>query len=198
MRLTLHDDVEGHKSGETVDVPEERAKWLLAQGYASAASYNRDEDPAAGGVLAKHDPTLADNREDGPNKSLPEQVAEDKLGNRAEEDPDAFEPTTFTSNKTPVELTNGKGDPEKAAKGKARLADKADSTDATDAPETNPELVETRSDAADTSEEGAQKADAAGDKAEAKEEGLVAATATTDSPSDPAQKAAAKARGSKG
>jgi hypothetical protein len=198
MRIKLHDDVEGHKSGETVDVPEERAKWYLANGYASAASYNRDEDPVAGGVLAKNDPTLASNRSDEPNKTLPEVVAErDGWASAVSEDADDFAPTP-RAERAPIEATNGKGDPEKAAKGKAALEEKADATDATDAPESNPDLVEQRSDAADTSEEGARKADAAGDKAEAKEDGLAAATATTDSPTDPAQKAATKARGNKG
>jgi hypothetical protein len=197
MRIKLHDDVEGHKSGETVDVPEERAKWYLAKGYASSASYNDDEHPETN-VLAKLDPTLADNREDKPNKSLPEQVAEDKVGNPTEPDADTVTPLTKTSGHVPVELSNGKGDPEKAAAGKDKVEEKQASTDPADAPELNPDLVQTRSAAADTSEEGAQKASEAAAKAEAKEEGLEAATATTDSPSDPAQKAATKARGNKG
>lgn len=196
MRLKLHDDVEGHKSGETVDVPEERAKWYLVNGYASAASYNDDENPSTG-VPAKIDPTLADNREDKPNKGFHTQVAEDRLGVTDEVDPDPFVPTSFTSNKEPIELTNGKGDPEKAAAGKEKLEDAAVKTDPEKAPETNPELVQANAEKAETAEEGARKADAAADKVEEKQSGLEAATVTTDSPSDPAQKAAVKARGNK-
>lgn len=197
MRIKLHDDVEGHKSGETVDVPEERAKWYLANGYASAASYNDDEHPETG-VLAKHDPMLAENVKEKPNKDFHTQVAEDHLGVSPEVDEDVVVPTTFTSNKEPVELTNGKGNPEKAAAGKAKLEEAAVKTDSDEAPETNPELVEANAKKADTAEEGAQKADAAGDKVEEQQEGLEAATVTTDSPADPVQKAAQKARGNKG
>lgn len=63
MRITLHDDIEGHKSGETVDVPEDRATYYLMNGYASRPSFNRDEHPESA-TFPKDDQTLAENRKD--------------------------------------------------------------------------------------------------------------------------------------
>lgn len=166
MRITLHDDIEGHKSGETIDVAEDRAKWYLANGYASAADYNRDEDPKMS-VDAKLDPTLAKNRDDKPNADLRDQLA-DGLGRNRGDDTDDVRPMTKTSGHEPVELTNGKGNPEKAAAGKdeispaspavvdsAALLKEGDETldqsptDPAGAPEQNPELVEQRAKEAD-------------------------------------------------
>ena len=182
MRIKLHDDVEGHKSGETVDVEETRAKWYLANGYASAASYNDDEHPEMG-VLAKHDPMLADNVKAKPNDGLRDQMAAG-LGTRGEADPDPIKPRT-----EPIERTNGKGNPEKAEAGKARVEDKAADTDPADAPEADADLVDERAKVADAAEKKAVKADEAGAKA------ADDTSVTTDAASDPAQKAATKARG---
>jgi len=195
MRITLHQDVEGRKSGETVDVEEKRAEWYLQNGYASAPSYKDDEHPEMG-VLAKHDPMLAENVKDEPLPDLRESMA-NGLGNQTEDDPDEVVPTIFTSNKTPAELTNGKGNPEKAAAGKEKLEKRLAGTDPADAVESDPELVAQREKDAAAAEGKAAKAAEAALAAEGKETGVEAATVTTDAASDPAQKAATKARGSK-
>jgi hypothetical protein len=66
VRLKLHQPIEGGAADEVVDVPAERADWLVANGYASLA----DSDDSTGGegelvrdVNAENDPTLASNRE---------------------------------------------------------------------------------------------------------------------------------------
>ena len=62
MKVKLHQDVEGAKSGDTPDVPAARAKFLIEQGYASTS---KDVDGLkATSVPADIDPTLAANRED--------------------------------------------------------------------------------------------------------------------------------------
>lgn len=155
MRIKLHDDIEGHKSGETVDVPKDRADYYLVNGYASAASYNDDENPATN-VTADKDPTLAENRKDKPNDGLYDQLA-DGLGRNGGEDTDDVKPMTAVSPHTPVELTNGKGDPEKADAGKEKLEQAAVATDSDAAPETNPELVEDNAAKADKVEAKVQK-----------------------------------------
>lgn len=187
MRIKLHDDIEGHKSGETVDVPKERAEWYLVNGYASHADYNDDENPKTG-VPAKQDPTLATNVEAKPNESLPEQMAAG-LGTPEKPDADPIE-----ARREPIELTNGKGNPEKAAAGKEKLEEAADATEPDQAPEADGDLVEQRAEVADDAEKASVAAAEAAAEAEAKEDGLEAATATTDAASDPAQKAATKAR----
>lgn len=154
MRLKLHDDVEGHKSGETVDVPEERAKWLLANGYASQASVDADGVHATS-VPAKLDPTLAENREE-PEKSLAVKMDEG-LGLPSDEPYDEKAPEPYLARPNPVELTNGKGDPEKAAKGKEALEARAEKTDPDDAPENNPEAVEDQREENDKAEDKVEK-----------------------------------------
>lgn len=175
MRIKLHDDIEGHKSGETVDVPEERAKFYLANGYASAASYNADEHPEMG-VPAKIDPRLAENRKDEPNVDLRTQLA-DGLGKNADNDPDAVTPVPRSTG-TPIELTNGKGDPAKAEKGKAGLEKAADSTDPDDAPEADPALVADRAAAADKVEAKVAKVEDAKDGTDTTAEAAAAAKKT--------------------
>lgn len=175
MRIKLHDDVEGHKSGETVDVPEERAKYYLANGYASAPDYNADEHPELG-VPAKIDPRLAENRKDEPNVGLRAQLA-DGLGKATEPDADAVTPVPRSTG-DPVERTNGKGDPAKAEKGKAGLEKAADSTDPGDAPESDPALVEQRAAVADKVETKVAKVEDAKEGTETVAEAATAAKKT--------------------
>lgn len=61
MKVTLTSPAEGKQPGETVDVDESRAKWLIAEGYAVG-----DKDVDGITMTAadpKDDPTLAENRE---------------------------------------------------------------------------------------------------------------------------------------
>lgn len=142
MRIKLHDDVEGHKSGETVDVPESRAKWLLENGYASQAG--RDADGVhATSVEAKLDPTLAENRKDEPEPGLAERMDEG-LGTPGFTKPDKDElvPQPYLDRPDPIERTNGKGDPEKAEKGKEALEARAEKADPEEAVENDPEAAE--------------------------------------------------------
>lgn len=122
MRIKLHQDVEGRKAGETVDVPEKRAKWLLAEGYASTSA---DSDGVhATSVPADLDPRLAENREK-PDDSLRKQLSEG-LGTPRPEDADPNEktPKPFipdAEGSMVEEVYNVKGDPEKAAKGRETI-----------------------------------------------------------------------------
>lgn len=62
MKVQLTSPVEGKMPGETVDVPDGKARWLLAQGYARV-----DDDGSHlldTSVEAANDPTLATNREE--------------------------------------------------------------------------------------------------------------------------------------
>jgi len=62
MKVKLHQDVEGAKSGDSIDVPADRAKFLIQEGYASTS---KDVDGVTiTSVPADIDPTLAKNRED--------------------------------------------------------------------------------------------------------------------------------------
>lgn len=119
MRIKLHQDVEGHKAGETVEVKAERAKWLVAQGYASTS---KDADGVrATSVPADDDPTLATNREDA-GEGLRERMAAG-LGTpgSAEVDDSEISPVPTIPDATKIEMTNGEGDPEKAATGRDAL-----------------------------------------------------------------------------
>ena len=61
MKLTLTSPVEGKMPGDTVDVPDPRARWLIANGYARV---DDDGDHRLDtSVEAASDPTLAANRE---------------------------------------------------------------------------------------------------------------------------------------
>lgn len=61
MKLTLTSPAEGKQPGETVDVDESRARWLIAEGYAIG---NKDVDGITmRAAMPKDDPTLAENRE---------------------------------------------------------------------------------------------------------------------------------------
>ena len=172
MRITLTDDVEGKKSGETIDVDAERAKWYLSHGYATTAAYNRDED-AAMSVPAKLDPTLAENRKDQPVTPLADQLA-DGLGLHTGDEPDPTVPPERPEGVI-VERTNAKGDPEKGETGKDRVETRSEGTDPEDAPETNPELVETRTESADKVEDKTQAVEAAKDGADTTAEAEAAA-----------------------
>lgn len=167
-RVTLHDDIEGHKSGETVDVPAERAEYYLVNGYASTPSYNREEHAEAGVKSYKNDPTLAENREDGPNPDVRDQLADpdNDLGRYSDrEDTDDVRPVVDVVN--PVELTNGDGDPEAGMKGKARVEKRqVEKTDPEDATEVSEETQETRTESADKLEAKEAKVEAAKDKAD--------------------------------
>jgi len=62
MKVKLHQDVEGAKSGDSIDVPADRAKFLIQEGYASTS---KDVDGVTiTSVPADIDPTLAENREE--------------------------------------------------------------------------------------------------------------------------------------
>lgn len=166
MRIKVHDDIEGVKSGQTVDVPEERAKWYLANGYASSSTYNDEEHPESG-VVAKLDPTLAENREDKPNDTLPEQI-DAGVARATKVDPDVVTPHKTPADLfTPVETTNAKGDPDKAEPGKDKAEDKAAAKDPEDATENDPELQEQRAEVADKREAQTEKVEAAKDKVDA-------------------------------
>lgn len=112
MKVTLHQDAEGKKAGEIVDVPTSRAKWLVSEGYATA---NKELDAPT----AEDDPTVAANAPE-PHKSLGEQL-ENGLGMATEPDPDETVPAPALANPTPIEATNAKGDIEAADKGKAKI-----------------------------------------------------------------------------
>lgn len=118
MKVTLHQDAEGKKAGESVDVPTSRAKWLITEGYASAG---KDVDAAT----AEDDPRLPENA-GNPNKSFAEQVED---GFPAEADPNERAPKPKLDNPDPIERVNVEGDPEKAAKGKDKLADSTPEVD---------------------------------------------------------------------
>lgn len=174
MRVKLHQEAEGRKPGETVDVPEERAKWLVAQGYASTAA---DADGVhATSVPAQHDPTLAANREE-PDPSLAKQMAAGLgMPGSGEENPNEITPKPALAYPDPVERTNGQGDPEKGEAGKAVLERKAAATDAEEqAVEENPELVERAQKANDKVEASSQKVEEAKADATTTEEAAAAA-----------------------
>jgi len=179
MRVKITQDIEGKKAGETVDIPEDRAKFYLAEGYATTAA---DQDGVhATSVDAKLDPRLAENRKDAANATLGEQHA-DGLAVHSGDDPDDFERPPYQA-PNPVERTNGNGDQEKGLAGKASIEKGAVETDPEDAPETNPEAV------ADAAK--------ANDKAEAKVEKVEDAkadTATTEEAAAAAKKTASRRR----
>ena len=126
MRIRLHDDVAGHKSGETVDVENDYAKWLVANGYASTS---KDADGVrATSVPADQDPTLAENREE-PDPTLREQMAKG-LGTPGSAEPDESEivPKPYVPgarDQHEAEVFNADGDPEAAEKGKDKLEEAA-------------------------------------------------------------------------
>jgi len=178
MRVKLHQEAEGRKPGETVDVPEERAKWLVAEGYASTTA---DADGVhATSVPAQHDPRLAANREE-PDATLHEQMA-DGLGmpGSGEHDESEITPTPTLAYPDPIERTNGKGDPEKGDAGKEVLERKAVATDAEEqAVEENPELAAKATKAGDKVEASSQKVEEAKADADTTEEAAKAAETAT-------------------
>lgn len=130
MRIKLHQDLFAHKSGETVDVETKLAKWAVAEGYASTAA---DADGVhATSVEAKNDPRLAENVSDKPNDSLAVQHSNGLVYGKEDADPVTPVPTGGVEM---VEVTNGKGDPEKAEKGKETLEEKAVEADSEQAVE---------------------------------------------------------------
>lgn len=75
MKLTLTSPAEGKQPGETVDVDESRARWLIAEGYAIG---NKDVDGITmRAAMPKDDPTLAENRE-APGEPIKEPKPEAK------------------------------------------------------------------------------------------------------------------------
>ena len=64
MKLILTSPVEGKQPGATVDVNEDRAEWLLVNGYAKAEGGNKEDfGRNATNVPDAKNPTLAQNRE---------------------------------------------------------------------------------------------------------------------------------------
>lgn len=61
MKVRLHQDVEGHKANDEIDVSEDRAEWLVKQGYASIEGDDSDKTLVTD-VTADKDPTLAANQ----------------------------------------------------------------------------------------------------------------------------------------
>lgn len=61
MKVKLHQDVEGHKRDDEIEVDEARANWLVSQGYASIEGDETDKSLVTG-VPADQDPTLAANQ----------------------------------------------------------------------------------------------------------------------------------------
>jgi hypothetical protein len=133
-RIKLHHDIFGRKSGETIDVDADKAKWAVTEGYASTST------PADGvhatSVPAKQDPRLPENAEGEPNVDLRQQIA-DGLMLTPDTDEDAnFAPTlAHPENYHSPELYNSKGDPEKGEKGKQALEAKAEAADPDEAVE---------------------------------------------------------------
>lgn len=155
MRIKLHDDVEGHKAGESIDVTKARGEWLLVNGYASAEDYDDDKNPSTG-VPASKDQTDPKVTKQEPLPNLREQMA-DGLGKPDKVDPDPvlhFVPGTHE----PIELTNGKGKPKAAEDGKDDLEEEAASSDPEGAPENDPKVVQQRQKAADKVEADTPKA----------------------------------------
>jgi hypothetical protein len=156
MRIRLHQDIFGHKSGETIDYDATQAKWAVKEGYASTAA---DADGVhATSVPAKNDPRLAENVKGDANPTLHEQIEAGVL-TPGEPDKDEVYPTLQHPEDYHVpELTNGKGDPDKGEAGKAPLEAKAEKTDPEDAVEFTgtPESVEKANDA---TEKASVKAD---------------------------------------
>ena len=158
-RIKLHHDIFQHKSGETIDVDADKAAWAVAEGYASTA---KDADGVhATSVPAKQDPRLPENADDEPNTDLREQIADGlMISDKTEADGD-FAPTLAHPEEYHVpELTNGKGNVEKADDGKEALEDKAvaDSEKTEPVEETGtPAAVEKANDA---TEKAAQKVEA--------------------------------------
>ena len=104
MKVKLHQDVEGAKSGDSIDVPADRAKFLIQEGYASTS---KDVDGVTiTSVPADIDPTLAENREE-PQAHVQDRFDAVKLGqseakvdeSKAEEIPEVTnDPQTVPSN----------------------------------------------------------------------------------------------------
>lgn len=63
MKIKLHQDVLGHRSGDTIDLEATEAQFYLREGYASKVRGSNQDMHLAGGVDAENDPTLAANRE---------------------------------------------------------------------------------------------------------------------------------------
>lgn len=67
MKLKMHQDVLGHKSGDEVEVDGTQAEWLVKEGYASVADgedeYAQEDKHLVTSAEAKDDPTMAANRE---------------------------------------------------------------------------------------------------------------------------------------
>ena len=102
MKLKLAQDVEGHKSGETVDVPADRAAFYLAEGYATHPDGKSRSDGGdmllVSGVPAEKDPRLAENRED-PDAEIPGHVdrVQDASQPPAPLTPESFNPDEHTA-----------------------------------------------------------------------------------------------------
>lgn len=63
-QVRLYQQVEGHKPGEVVEVPDERLAFLVTNGYAVEVDAEPEQVPEDSAILPSQDPTLADNRED--------------------------------------------------------------------------------------------------------------------------------------
>ena len=61
--VKLHQDVLGHRSGETVEVDGTQGEWLVANGYASVEGESDEDKHLVTTSEAAGDPTLAMNRE---------------------------------------------------------------------------------------------------------------------------------------
>lgn len=61
--VKLHQDVLGHRSGETVEVDGTQGEWLVANGYASVEGETDEDKHLVTTSDAAGDPTLAMNRE---------------------------------------------------------------------------------------------------------------------------------------
>ena len=145
MRVKLHQDVKGRKSGETVDVPEGEGGWLVINGYASQASDSTDKVNATS-VPAEKDPTVAENRE-SPEEAPPGVTEADAApvpqglgGQRASNVPELTNRADATLDEVPAIV-------EKAERGKSAVEKRSADVDQPAPEEGRAEPVEARTDA---------------------------------------------------
>lgn len=97
MKVTLHSPVEGKAPGDTVDVPDARGEWLVANGYAVFEGGNPENyGNTSTTVTAEKDPTRAENREapgeEPPKPNEPKRQAK-KASVKKDEADDKEQPT---------------------------------------------------------------------------------------------------------
>jgi hypothetical protein len=79
VKVLLHQQVEGKQPGDTVDVTDDRAAWLVNMGYASVPGDDRDHVTDAG-VPLEQDPTSS--ADEGASKPAPARKTTRKTASR--------------------------------------------------------------------------------------------------------------------